>query len=167
MYPEIDLSAMPRSFFHVGLIVPDLEKAIARFSDVLDIRFTEPQAATIPFLADPDPRPGPVQQLAVMSRTEPPYYELIQADGDQGIFSSANAGGILYYGLWEKDIPGRLERLRASGVSVDAVAGYAKEMPPYAIWTGRDLFGARLEYVDEATRPVIEDWVRTGKLPEA
>ena len=94
------------SYFHVGIIVPDLSAAIARYQDVLGIRFTEPATFRIPRMEDPDPHEA--QLVAALSMTEPPYYELIQAAGD-GITSPKLAGNILYYGLWETDMAARLE----------------------------------------------------------
>lgn len=65
----------PVSFFHVGIIVPDLTAAIARYEEVLGIRFTEPATFQIPYLEDPNPHES--QLVGAFSMTEPPYYELI------------------------------------------------------------------------------------------
>jgi len=97
------------SYFHVGIIVPDLSAAIARYQDVLGIRFTEAATFRIPFMEDPHPHEA--QLVAAYSMTEPPYCELVQAAGD-GITSPKLAGSILYYGLWETDTAARLEKLK-------------------------------------------------------
>src|SRR5689334_5023938 len=91
---------LPASFFHVGIVVEDIEQAIARYSEVFGITFSEPESAVIPYLADPDPAPGPVEQIVAFARTAPPFYQLIQAQ-ESGVFSRANAGRVLYYGYWE------------------------------------------------------------------
>jgi quinol monooxygenase YgiN/catechol 2,3-dioxygenase-like lactoylglutathione lyase family enzyme len=152
----------PPSFFHIGMVVPDLEKAVSRYSDILGISFTEPAVFDIPRLEDPDPHP--FKMTAVFSRTEPPYYELIQAEGD-GIASAAKAGGILYYGCWEADLSGRLGRLRNQGVGVDALFRMDADSAPFAIITAPALLGARIEYVGVADKGPIEEWVKTGKYP--
>jgi quinol monooxygenase YgiN len=152
----------PASYFHIGVVVPDLEKAIARYSDVLGIKFTEPATFKIPRLEDPDPHPGTL--VAAFSMTEPPYYELIQAAGT-GIIAPANAGRILYFAQWESDMAGRLAALKKQKVGVDALFRMDATSPPFAMITAPDLYGARIEYVDASDRPPIEEWVRTGKYP--
>lgn len=153
---------LPMSFFHVGIVVPDLDKAVAQYSDVLGIEFTEPAVFTIPRLEDPHPHP--FELTAVFSRTEPPYYELIQAAGD-GIVSAAQVGKILYYGVWETDMRARLEQLRTHGVGIDALLRLDAHATPFAIITAPDLAGARIEYVGIEDVGPIEEWVRTGIYP--
>ena len=152
----------PPSFFHTGIVVPDLERAVARYSDILGIRFTEPAVFDIPRLEDPDPHP--FELTAVMSMTEPPWFELIQADGD-GIISAANAGGILYYGIYEDDMAERLEQLDKQGVRVDARLKMDADSVPFVVITGPDLCGGRIEYVSSEDRAPLEEWVRTGVFP--
>jgi catechol 2,3-dioxygenase-like lactoylglutathione lyase family enzyme len=152
----------PDSFFHSGIIVPDLEKAIARFSDVLGIKFAEPATFHIPCLEDPTQHPGKL--VAAFSMTAPPYYELIQADGD-GIISIANGGKILYFGIWESDMAKRLEQLEKQQIGWDALFRMSPTETPYAMITKPDLLGARIEYVEDTAREPIEEWVRTGKYP--
>src|SRR5690349_11154857 len=143
-YGDVTTTQLPPSFFHIGMVVPDLEKGIARYSDVLGIEFTEPHVYEIPRLEDPYPHP--FRLTCAFSRTEPPYYELIQAEGE-GIVSAAHIGQILYYGVWETDMDGRLEQLRANDVGIDALFRPAAGATPFAIITAPDLLGARLEYV--------------------
>ena len=162
VYDDVFTVRMPSSFFHVGMVVPDLDKAIAHYSDVLGIKFTEPAVFDIPRLEDPEPHP--FKLTAVFSRTEPPYYELIQAEGD-GIVSAAQAGKILYYGVWEPDMAGRLGRLRTQGIGIDALFRMDADSTPFAMITAPDLLGARIEYVDVQDFGPIEEWVKTGKYP--
>lgn len=153
---------LPPSFFHIGMVVPDLDQAVARWSDLMGIEFTEPAVFDVPRLEDPDPHP--FKLTAVFSRTQPPYYELIQAEGD-GIVSAANAGGILYYGCWEPDMAGRLETLQARGVGIDALFRAEAGATPFAMITAPGPLGARIEYVGIEDVGPIEEWVRTGVYP--
>ncbi len=162
-YGDVYTTPAPPSFFHTGHVVADLDKAVARYSDVLGISFTEPHVFDVPRLEDPYPHP--FKLTAVFSRTEPPYYELIQAEGE-GIVSAAQVGKILYYGCWETDMAGRLEQLRAQRVGVDAVFRPAAGATPFAIITAADLLGARIEYVGIEDASPIEEWVRTGRYPD-
>lgn len=162
VYDDALVPRRPASFFHVGIVVPDLDQAVGRYSDLLGVQFTEPAVFDIPRLEDPEPHP--FKLTAVFSRTEPPYYELIQAEGE-GIVSIAQAGRILYYGVWEPDMAGRLQRLRAQGVGIEAAFRMDAESAPFAIITAPALLGARIEYVSTADIGPIEQWVRTGKYP--
>ncbi|MDF5756956.1 antibiotic biosynthesis monooxygenase [Spongiactinospora sp. TRM90649] len=161
-YGDVLAPIVPPSFFHVGMVVPDLDAAVARYSDVLGMEFTEPAVFDVPRLEDPDPHP--FKLTAVFSRSEPPYYELIQAEGD-GICSVAHAGKILYYGVWEPDMAGRLDTLRAQGVGLDALFRADADAVPFAMITAPDLLGARIEYVGVDSMGPIEEWVRTGVYP--
>ena len=161
-YSDVAAPALPPSFFHIGMVVPDLDQAVARWSDHLGIEFTEPAVFDVPRLEDPDPHP--FKLTAAFSRTQPPYYELIQAAGD-GIVSAANAGGILYYACWEPDMAGRLEALRAQGVGIDALFRAEAGATPFAMITAPGPLGARIEYVGVEDVGPIEEWVRTGIYP--
>ena len=152
----------PPSYFHIGVVVPDLEQAVARYSDVLGIKFAEPATFHIPRLEDPDPHPGTL--VAAFSMTKAPYYELIQAAGN-GIISVKNAGKILYFACWESDMAGRLEQMKKQNVGWDALFRMDDKTPPFAMITKPDLLGARIEYVDVSDRAPIEEWVATGKYP--
>jgi quinol monooxygenase YgiN len=162
-YGEVHTAPAPQSFFHTGVVVADLDQAVQRYHDVLGLDFTEPHVFDVPRLEDPYPHP--FKLTAVFSRTEPPYYELIQAEGE-GIVSAAQIGKILYYGVWETDMDGRLEQLRACNMGVDAVFRPAAGATPFAIITAADLFGARIEYVGIEDVGPIEEWVHTGRYPE-
>jgi hypothetical protein len=155
-------SDLRASFYHTGIVVPDLEKAVARFSDVHNIEFTEPLVYEVPCVEDPEPHP--LEVASVMSRTEPPYYELIQATGD-GIFSLANSGQILYHGVWETDMAARLEFLREHGIVIDAAFRQDPGSLPDAVFTEPFLEGTRIEFMDVSHREIILEWIRTGKSP--
>lgn len=162
-YGDVFVPPSAASFFHTGQVVADLDKAVARFSDVLGIEFTEPHVFDVPRLEDPYPHP--FKLTAVFSRTEPPYYELIQAEGE-GIVSAAQIGKILYYGIWETDMDARMEKLRAQNVGIDAVFRPGAGATPFAIITAADLLGGRIEYVGIEDLGPIEEWVRTGRYPD-
>jgi len=148
------------TYFHIGVVVPDLAQAIDYYSDLLGVTFTKPATFEVPRLEDPDPHPHEV--VAVFSRQGPPYYELIQAAGD-GIFSLRHAGQILYLGVWESDMTARIAALEAAGIGIDA---YFKDSEgnPFTIVTAPDPFGVRWEYVGDGAKEAIADWVATGEL---
>lgn len=147
------------TYFHVGVIVADLEKAMDDYSRILGLTFADPAHVHIPFLSDPDTHPHDVH--VTFSEDGPPYYELIEANG-AGIFSAGQENRILYVGMYEPDIEARMRTLEEQGIGIDAVARFEENGPPDWIITKADLLGIRLEYVDSQDRPRIDRWVHTG-----
>jgi quinol monooxygenase YgiN/catechol 2,3-dioxygenase-like lactoylglutathione lyase family enzyme len=147
------------TYFHVGVVVRDLKEATRRYSEILGVTFTEPATFHVPQFADPVPHP--YQVVAVFSREGPPYYELIEAS-PAGPFSAINADLILYVGVWEPDVPGRVNKLREQGVEFEAVLKDSQGVPFVCLTRPEALEGMRIEFVGTGARAGIEQWVRTG-----
>ncbi|MFI9403405.1 VOC family protein [Nocardia sp. NPDC052316] len=154
----------PLVFFRVGIVVPDLDVAIARFADGLGMAFTDPVTQRIPLMEVDGRATRSFELTTAMSRTEPPYYELIQATGDS-IFANPATSRVLYYGCWEQDTQRRLTRLASRGAPPEVIWRSAPEAAPTAIFTRPDRTGGRIGYLSAQTRPAIEEWARTGKSP--
>ena len=153
-------------YYHIGMVVHDLQEAAAHYSKLLDITFTEP---TDSVLCIENPQQGQSESIKVMaaySRTRAPYLELIQSNGN-GIFSDRNAGGILYFGVWEPDMEGRVQKLKEQGIGIDALISSECGKPANAIITAPDRMGVRMEFLSTILRIPTEVWVLTGKYPLA
>lgn len=153
---------MTETYFHVGMVVENLEEAMTRYSEVLGLSFAEPARVQVPRLEDPHPHQHEVH--VTFSKDGPPYYELIEAAGD-GIFSRRFVGEILYLGLWESDMAGRLAKLEAQGIGIEASFKTSADDVPFTVITKPDLYGIRLEYVDVSSKEGIERWIETGVPP--
>ena len=151
-------------YYHIGILVRDYKEAIEHYSNLLDIKFTAPAEAMVSVENPETQQTESTDLIAVYSRTRPPYLELLQVTGT-GIFSEKNAGGILYFGIWEPDIEGRIKKLAEQGIGIDALLRSGPNRPVYAIITAPDKMGVRMEYVRELLRPVTEAWVLTGEYP--
>ncbi|MFI9504849.1 hypothetical protein [Nocardia sp. NPDC052566] len=99
-----------------------------------------------------------------LSRTAPPYYQLIQATGD-GLFATPGTGQPRYYGCWDEDTNRRLVQLTARGAVIDAVLRAPLAAAPSAIITGPDRAGGRIAFIAARHRPAIETWAESGTLP--
>lgn len=150
------------TFFHTGIVVADLDKAVTYYADVFGMQFTEPGVFVIPRLEDPEPHL--FELTAVLSRTEAPYLELIQAAGD-GIVSADRSGRILYHAYWEPDMAARWAWLTTEGPGVDAVFRMDEHSAPFSMITSPDPFGNRIEYVGVENRDCLVEWARSGVLP--
>jgi hypothetical protein len=151
-------------YYHIGIVVHNHAEAIEHYTNLLDVEFTEP---TDTVLCIENPQTQQTENLKVVaaySRTRPPYLELIQAGGN-GIFSEKNVGQILYFGIWESDLEGRIKKLNEQGIGIDALIRPACDKPPTAVITAPDKMGVRMEYLSTSLRLATEAWVITGKYP--
>lgn len=152
-----------KNFYHIGIVTPDIKTAINEYRQKHQAKFTTP-VTTKPRLLNPVT--GMVEEIDVTvsySRCGPPYIEFIQAVGG-GIFSEKNSGKILYYGLWEKTIDKRIEKLRQQGTGIDALVSQG-DSPAIAVITAPDPLGVRIEYVATALQGYIKAWTITDKVP--
>ena len=149
-------------YYHIGIVVRDYEEAIKHYSNLLDVKFTEPTDSVLCIENPATQQTENIKVVASYSRARPPYIELIQAGGN-GVFSEKNAGQILYYGMWESDMEDRIEKLKQQGIGIDALIRPACDKPPTGIITAPDKFGIRMEYLSTSLRLATEAWVLTGK----
>ena len=148
------------TFFHIGIIVPDLKKATSHYSKILGVDFTRPSNMKA-YIDGPNNSSYEQTVIACYSRSKEPYYELIQASGD-GIYSEKYSNQIFYFGIWEPDMNQRLDTLRQQGIGIAAIMKEKDDGPPIAIITEPDIMGARIEYVSVSFKAIIEAWVLTG-----
>lgn len=140
---------MTETYFHVGVLVYDIDEALKRFCEVLSLDFTPPQ------------RRGPLTNgdtvRAAYSLQGPPYLELIEAIPRDGIFATSQGEGIHHIGLWDDDMGGRCEFL-ASQALAPAPLMNSRGGVPLLIMTDPDaLHGVRLEYTDGRNREQFLD----------
>ncbi|MFH9610910.1 VOC family protein [Streptomyces sp. NPDC017448] len=156
---------LPESYYHVGMVVPDIDAAIQQCARVLEVPFTAAAWTESPHQEEGDTVHTSFRQRQAISRTREPYVELIEAVGD-GVFGPARAGTLMYYACWEADMKSRIARLASQGFDMDAVIRMDADSDPIAVITAYDGTGIRLELAHPAAKPVMEHWANTGKLPE-
>ena len=162
---------MPESptYHHVCLLVPDMEKAIAWFSDTLGITFREPQRVTTQGRIDPgyfgDEEPHESQSYITFSIDGPPYYEMGEATG-KGLHSIERHGaGLHHVGLFVPDVDAVIADLKAKGIGTEArmVTPDGKTL---VCWSERaPESGLMVEYMHEDLRATTQSWIETGVFP--
>lgn len=158
------------TYHHVCLLVPDMEKAIAWFSDVLGIRFREPQRMATKGRIDPwdfgDDEPHESHSYITYSIDGPPYYELGEAKGD-GLHSPQRHGfGLHHVGVFVPDVDATLRDLASKGIGADARM-QTPDGATLVFWSERaPESGLMVEYMSESLRPAIQAWIETGELPK-
>jgi catechol 2,3-dioxygenase-like lactoylglutathione lyase family enzyme len=120
-------------FFHVGILVRDVESARADFTAKLGVEF----------------EPVHSQQIATGETTRfcysfqgPPYLELVEMTGD-GSWSAAQPEGFHHIGIADPGVPARCA---AFGDGVDLIAPAEDGSPRVALTPAGALHGVRVEY---------------------
>lgn len=140
--------------FHVGILVADIDEAIARFTDVLGLTFKPPSMVAVDLGHE-----GPLTLPVTYSQEGPPHLELIQMTGD-GVFAPGQGEGFHHIGLYVPDMADSLARREGPmGVEVDET--FLTETKAMQTWYSKpeSVHGIRLEFVDEARRAIIERWI--------
>jgi catechol 2,3-dioxygenase-like lactoylglutathione lyase family enzyme len=127
---------MPDPFFHVGILVRDVEAARADFSAKLGLEF----------------EPVHSQQLATGEMTRfcysmqgPPYLELVEMTGT-GSWSDQQPEGFHHIGISDPSVS---VRCAAIGGEVETVAPGENGAPLVALTDPKALHGVRVEWFDE------------------
>jgi catechol 2,3-dioxygenase-like lactoylglutathione lyase family enzyme len=128
---------MYEPYFHVGILVRDVEAARADFTARLGLEFELTRS----------------QQLATGETTRfcyslqgPPYLELVEMTGT-GSWSAEQAEGFHHLGLADPSVPARCT---AFGDAADLIASGADGSPLVVLTRPEALHGIRVEYFDEA-----------------
>ena len=142
-------------FFHVGILVPDLDEAMTKFHDVLGVDFAQPSRSTIPQLD----QAGITHEFEVhvTYTLQAPHLELIEASGD-GVYGAHNGFGVHHIGGWIPDSPAFIDHLKQIGVGTEAVMRNG-DTNLGAYFEPGDLYGVRFEAVPTLIRPGWESWV--------
>ena len=148
--PDAPLGQAP--YFHVGVLVADLDAAIERFSALLGLRFGPVSDTQTPVQGATEVTE---HVLATYSLDGPPYIELIQGGGD-GLFSLRNGEGLHHLGVWW---PGTFDdyngRPVGHGLSSEHRICSASSEPNIWLTAPKLLHGVRLEFLDPTMRDQI------------
>jgi catechol 2,3-dioxygenase-like lactoylglutathione lyase family enzyme len=127
-------------FFHVGVLVRDIDQAAEDFGQTLGLRFEPVRSA--PLVT------GETMRFCY-SLAGPPYLELVQmADTSLGIWGPDQGEGLHHIAFADPDVPGSCA---AFGGQADTVVGGGAGGAPRVIFTRPEaLHGIRVEYLQSA-----------------
>lgn len=147
---------LPADCYHTGLVVPDLEKAIAGMTAAAGYTWTKPVEATLAVAAAETEYEVPFKFVYSI---EAPHLELIQAV--PGTIWAVPPGGAAHHlGYWADDLPDVADRLNAAGYRLEArPAGEQLSMFAYFIAPS----GVRIEIVDRALFPDFPGFLESMK----
>lgn len=145
--------------FHVGIVVADLESAMAELSSLLGLTFNEPRTVYFNRLEDPDPREADIR--VVFSKEGPPHYELMQ--GGPGTVYENFPLGLHHVGVWQRDAQAKLDDFAARGIPFESRVVMPDGRALSWFNDPDSILGVRFEFVDDADRPTLENFMRTGE----
>jgi len=148
------------NLFHVGVLVPDIEKAMDRFSEALGLTFMDPAVAHVDAFEQASGT-NVLDLRITWSKEGPPYLELLESQDNEGLYGH-HQEGLHHVGLWEPDPVKLMERLVGMGLTKEAIQ-WAPEGGIIAAYTApRELYGTRLEFIEASRKPGMEAWLTGG-----
>ncbi len=149
-------------YFHIGILVPDLDEAIERFGDVLGVTFADRVYQDSQYFDDGDV----IKDLRLhltFSTDGPPYYELLEAQGD-GLYSMKHGAGLHHVGVWEADCNAKRQEFEGKGMNHEATIYRPDGSIIVTFFEPGPLGGVRIELADLDLRPGHEDWLTGGEF---
>jgi catechol 2,3-dioxygenase-like lactoylglutathione lyase family enzyme len=151
------------TFFHIGILVEDLDVAISSYTKAFGVRFRDPVDMPMPGLEEYPPLPNQTTSMKVaFSIDGPPYFELIKND-HLGLFGQDHEG-IHHIGAWDSE--NVEQELQEAEVGLEA----RNILPDGCVLTRftrpDHLHGVRFELVDHRNAATIQHFLDTGQFPE-
>jgi catechol 2,3-dioxygenase-like lactoylglutathione lyase family enzyme len=146
------LSPVPfENVYHIGVVVADINRAIAELSNQLGIAFEPPAAVSV----GAEYRGAFSQHTVTVSygRQGPPYLELLQGTPG-GIWAAQDEPRMHHLGVWVDDLAGEVKRLETAGMRVEMLGKDAAGNPRLFAYLRND-HGVRVELVDSVGRPAL------------
>jgi hypothetical protein len=152
----------PEDFYHTGIIVPDLDAAMARLSALAGYRWITPLTYTLPFRTTTGTHEF---SSTFVYSLESPHLELIK-EVPASPWAAAPGNAIHHLGYFTDDLAGTARTLEDNGFTFEATADVAP--PGLALFAYYiDAFGTRIEIVDRALFPDFPAFLQSQAAPPA
>jgi catechol 2,3-dioxygenase-like lactoylglutathione lyase family enzyme len=142
---------------HIGILVPDLEAAIKRWSAVMGYTFSPIARYRTPSYSDhSNPEPHFHDTRISFSKEGPPYIELLSITGS-GTHGPDEAG-VHHFGIRGiEDVDARIAECAALGIGEDGKSVMPDGRVHLWFTEKRDLDGIRLEFIAPINGPTVAD----------
>ncbi len=151
----------PDDFYHTGIVVSDLDDAMARLSALAGYTWIAPMSYTLPFRTAAGTRE--LTSTFVYS-LQSPHVELIQEVPDSP-WTAPRGNAIHHLGYFTDDLTATARALEDNGFVFEATADVS---PPglalFAYYV--DSSGTRIEIVDRSLFPDFAAFLRSAAAPE-
>ena len=146
----------PEDLYHTGVVVPDLEAAMARLTALAGYQWISPMSYTLPFRTV-----GETRELTstVVYSVQAPYLELIQ-EVPGTPWTAAPGNAVHHLGYFTDNLPQTAQLLEDNGFAFEMTADMpGSELALFAYYVDAD--GTRIEVVDRALFPDFPAFVRS------
>lgn len=155
------LALRPEDFYHTGIIVPDLEAAMARLSALAGYQWITPLTYTLPFRTANGTRE---LTSTVVYSVQAPHVELLQ-EVSGSPWTAAPGNAIHHLGYFTDSLADTARMLEANGFTFEMTADVSgSDLAMFAYYI--DGAGTRIEIVDRAIFPDFPAFLRSAVPPE-
>jgi len=152
----------PEDFYHTGIVVPDLDAAMARLSALAGYRWINPLTYTLPFRTANGTRE--LTSTFVYS-IQSPHVELIQ-EVPGSPWTAAPGNSVHHLGYFTDNLAETARMLEDNGFTFEATADVSEsELALFAYYI--DAFGTRIEIVDRSLFPDFPAFLQSQVAPTA
>jgi catechol 2,3-dioxygenase-like lactoylglutathione lyase family enzyme len=142
--------------YHVGIVVPDIEAAKAHFTDLLGITW-----GPVVHTDTLDMRDGDGNDLVFPNTlcysTEPPHLELV-LEVPGSVWECNEHSNLHHIGVWTDALPADSNRYSELRCPLQ-LCGHDADTAPIQFAYHRDPLGVRIELVDAAMKPMMEEFM--------
>jgi hypothetical protein len=152
----------PEDFYHTGIIVPDLDAAMARLSALAGYRWINPLTYTLPFRTATG-----IHELTstVVYSLQSPHVELLQ-EVPGSPWTAAPGNSVHHLGYFTDNLADSARMLEANGFSFEMTGDVpGSDLALFAYYV--DAFGTRIEIVDRALFPDFPAFLQSAAAPPA
>ncbi len=154
------LALRPEDFYHTGIVVPDLDEAMARLSALAGYRWITPMSYTLPFRTA-----AGVRELAstIVYSLQSPHVELVQ-EVPGSPWTAAPGNAVHHLGYFSDNLAESARALEANGFTLEMTADTpGSDLALFAYYT--DASGTRIEIVDRALFPDFPAFLQSRAGP--
>jgi catechol 2,3-dioxygenase-like lactoylglutathione lyase family enzyme len=146
----------PQDLYHTGIIVPDLDAAMARLSALAGYRWITPLSYTLPFRTATGTRE---LTSTIVYSVQSPHVELLQ-EVPGSPWTAAPGNSVHHLGYFTDDLADTAELLESNGFTFEMTADVpGQDLALFAYYV--DPFGTRVEIVDRALFPDFSAFVQS------
>ena len=154
--------AIQGRLYHVGIVVPDVEVAKAHFTDLLGITWG-PVVETEGLLVREGDGAERIVPNTLCYSTEPPYVELVQ-EVPARCGSATSTPTSTTSAVWTDALRCGLRHVHGAAVPAAAVRARRRRRRRRQFAYHRDPLGVRIELVDLAMKPMMEEFMFRAPL---
>jgi Glyoxalase/Bleomycin resistance protein/Dioxygenase superfamily len=150
----------PEDFYHTGIVVPDLDAAMARLSALAGYRWINPLSYTLPFRT-----PSGTRELTstIVYSVQAPHLELIQ-EVPGSPWTAAPGNSVHHLGYFTDNLTDTAKMLEDNGFAFEMTADVSgSDLALFAYYI--DAVGTRIEIVDRALFPDFPAFLKSASGP--